>query len=140
MIAYYKNKGKNLIEELENIYNEYGYYSDKQIVIEENIDFDGLKKKLEKSRVYNVSGLYDFNNLYYFDYKLNNKKIILDFHKANVLKYIIDDNSFIAIRPSGTENKIKIYISICCKTKKESLNKLNLIVKEIKDKVEEVVK
>ena len=52
----------------------------------------------------------------YFD----NKIIKLDYEKSNVLRFIFNDGSFVAIRPSGTEPKCKFYFAVCGKTYQEA--------------------
>lgn len=137
MVSYYKKRNISLITLLDNIYKKYGYYVDKQLVLNinniniNNIDIEKINETIKSSRLYQLKGCYDYKNLIYYDYILNNKKIILDFPNANVLKYILDDNSFIAVRPSGTEPKVKIYISYVSKTKEEGLKKVKEIEKEI---------
>ena len=58
-----------------------------------------------------------------------------DFPKNNVLRFVFEDNSFIAIRPSGTEPKYKIYYSLKAKNKEDALNKFEAIQKEISEKI-----
>ena len=53
--------------------------------------------------------------------------------KSNVLRYIFDDGSFVAIRPSGTEPKVKFYFAICGKTYDEALKRHNEVEKFILD-------
>ena len=54
-----------------------------------------------------------------------------DYPKSNVLKLIMEDNSFIAIRPSGTEPKYKVYYCIKDENKEKALNKFNAIKNEL---------
>ena len=51
--------------------------------------------------------------------------------KSNVLKYFLEDESWVAIRPSGTEPKLKFYIAVKGKNEEESNNKLNGIKEDI---------
>ena len=55
--------------------------------------------------------------------------------KTNALKYMYDDGTWIMIRPSGTEPKIKIYIGVFGDSLEESQNKLNNIIDEINEKL-----
>ena len=65
---------------------------------------------------------------------LDYSKGIDDLPKENVLKYIFTDGSWIAIRPSGTEPKLKVYYSMCGETKQiatEKLENIRLVLKKV---------
>lgn len=108
MAAYYKKQGKSLLEVLEDIYKEFGYYRERliSIVLEglegsrriERIMDDFRKKPLEKIGDLELSKTID----YLYDETGNSK--------SNVLKYYLEDGSWYTVRPSGTEPKIKLYI------------------------------
>lgn len=108
MAAYYKNLGKTLVDALNDIYEEYGYYLDA-------LDSFVLKGKDGAARIktlmteFKQMGTTLFENIKeIIDYSVG----INDLPKENVLKYILNDGSWIAVRPSGTEPKIKVYYSI----------------------------
>ena len=113
MAAETKVKGKTLLDEMSNIYTEYGYYRDA-------LDSFTLKGKdgLEK-----ISSI--MSDLRSSVSPFKRTKSIIDYSSpveaepgfgtlptSNVLKYVLEDGSWIAIRPSGTELKIKIYYSV----------------------------
>lgn len=113
MAAETKVKGKTLLDEMSNIYTEYGYYRDA-------LDSFTLKGKdgLEK-----ISAM--MSELRSSVSPFKRTKSITDYSSpveaepgfgtlptSNVLKYVLEDGSWIAIRPSGTESKIKIYYSV----------------------------
>lgn len=108
MASWYKNNGKTLIDGLNDIYNEYGYYFDvlNSFVLKGK---DGAEK-IENLMVYfREKGTSLFDNVKeIIDYS----KGIKDLPKENVLKFVFNDGSWIAVRPSGTEPKIKVYYSI----------------------------
>ena len=132
MAAYYKSKGMTLVDALEGIYAEHGYYTDKLY----NFVFEGasgmVKMKEIMSETRNnppeslgglrVLEVYDFQTGAITDTESGNKKE-LDFPKSNILAYTLPDGNFAIVRPSGTEPKIKVYITGCGKTK-ESAAKL----------------
>lgn len=108
MAAWYKNQGKTLVDGLNDIYDEYGYYLD-------FLDSFVLKGKDGAEKIQNL--MVEFRNK--GKELLPNIKEIVDFKdgirdlpKENVLKYIFTDGSWMAVRPSGTEPKIKAYYSI----------------------------
>ncbi|MDE6658850.1 MAG: phospho-sugar mutase [Eubacterium sp.] len=108
MAAWYKNNGKTLIDGLNDIYDEYGYYLDvlNSFVLKGK---DGAEK-IESLMVYfREKGTALFEDIKEIvDYSTG----IKDLPKENVLKYIWNDGSWMAVRPSGTEPKIKVYYSI----------------------------
>lgn len=125
MAAYYYSKGMTLYDGLMNIYDKYGYYMEelKSITFKGS---DGMKKIdtiMDYFRCYNVPSISDINIVNMIDYK----KGINDLPKSNVLKFILEDESWIAIRPSGTEPKIKFYFGV----KSDSLEKSNTKLKNI---------
>ncbi len=125
MAAYYYSKGMTLYDGIMNIYDKYGYYMEelKSITLKGS---DGMKKIetiMDYFRCYNLPSISDINIVNIIDYKNG----IDDLPKSNVLKFILEDESWIAIRPSGTEPKIKFYFGV----KSDSLEKSNIKLKNI---------
>ncbi|MBO4894035.1 MAG: phospho-sugar mutase [Clostridia bacterium] len=116
MAAYYKNKGKNLVEVLGDIYKKHGYYLDclDNIVLKGKDGAEKIKQLMETFRTSGKDLLDDVREIK--DYAPG----IDGLPKENVLKYIFNDGSWIAIRPSGTEPKLKIYYSIRGNSAEES--------------------
>lgn len=137
MAAYYKAQGLTLLQRMEELYKEYGYYKD-------NLDsftlkgYEGLNKIKEMmDKLRNTESIFD-DTLEKIDYK-NPIKAEDGFGylpTSNVLKYILKDGSWIAIRPSGTEPKIKIYYSIKGKDKSDAEKRLLDIQSRIKGYLE----
>lgn len=108
MAAYYYNQGKTLIDALDDIYNEYGFYLDAldTFVLK---GIEGAQKIQSLMTEFRENGSKFFDSIKeVYDYS----KGIGDLPKENVLKYVFEDGSWIAIRPSGTEPKLKVYYSI----------------------------
>ncbi len=108
MAAWYKNQGKTLVDGLNEIYDKYGYYLD-------FLDSFVLKGKDGAEKIQNL--MIEFRNkgkelLPDIKEIVDFKDGIRDLPKENVLKYIFNDGSWMAVRPSGTEPKIKVYYSI----------------------------
>ena len=127
--AYYREKGKTLKDILDEIYARLGAYQDSQL----SISLPGqdgamrLKEIMSETRANPIKEI-DGNPLVKWEDYLERKiyagsdvKPLEGFDKADVLKYYFADGSFIAIRPSGTEPKCKVYFSI----KDESVEKAN---------------
>ena len=108
MAAWYKNQGKTLVDGLNDIYNEYGYYLDylDSFVLKGKDGAEKIQSLMADFRAKGTALLQNTKEIIDF------KDGIRDLPKENVLKYIFDDGSWMAVRPSGTEPKIKVYYSI----------------------------
>ncbi|KRK25910.1 phosphoglucomutase [Lactiplantibacillus pentosus DSM 20314] len=130
--AYYKQQGKNLYDGLQDLFKEYGYFRE-QTTSEE---FDGvggsdkIAALMTKFRSeaptdfagYAVQGTEDFQSQ--TESFADGHTAPIDLPQANVLKYHLEDGTWIAIRPSGTEPKIKFYIGTLGDTLDEANDKL----------------
>ena len=115
--AYYYEQGKDLVDVLSDIYNEFGCFRSSQA----NIQLEGLEGQSKIAQIMNYFRTEDisldgFNIVRVEDYStsiakdvLSGKEEALTLPKSNVLKFIIEDGSWFVLRPSGTEPKIKIY-------------------------------
>ncbi len=130
MAAWYKNRGKTLVEALNEIYEEYGYYLD-------FLDSFVLKGKDGSERIQSLMVIFRDKGKALTDgikELIDYKNGVADLPKENVLKYVFNDGSWMAVRPSGTEPKIKVYYSVCAENKKEAsarLEKLRKIMTDI---------
>ena len=120
-----KAEGKTLIDKIEEIYSSYGYYRDA-------LDSFTLKGKDGLVRISSMmaelrqNGTPFTNTTSVIDYKTDvNTGVFGLLPKSNVLKYNLDDGSWIAVRPSGTEPKIKIYYSVVGADRTAAEDKLN---------------
>ncbi|WP_312907326.1 phospho-sugar mutase [Tissierella praeacuta] len=108
MAGYYKKKDKSILDVLEDIYHEHGYYEDRlmSIVLEGLEGSKRISRIMEEFRRSPIMEFGDMKVIKIIDYLLDETGN----PKSNVLKYYLDDGSWYAIRPSGTEPKIKLYI------------------------------
>ncbi|KGO31869.1 hypothetical protein Q757_04530 [Oenococcus alcoholitolerans] len=132
-----KINNQNLYTVLESLEKKYGYFYDKLLSYDFNTDNDKIKilnrvNILRKKVPDQILGL---NIAAYEDYqvgervnKCNQNKVPLSLPKSNVLKIFFSGGSWLAIRPSGTEPKIKTYISVRGKTDFEAKNLLKKLV------------
>ncbi len=142
-----KSKNISLVDYLIQCYIKYGFYKEKLISIKKE-GAEGLEQinyimnKLRSTKKDFIDGskivtIKDFDCSKTYDIK-NNKVSSLDFPKSNVLIFESEDGSTVAARPSGTEPKIKFYISVNCKLEnKEDFDKKNYI---LEDKINRIVK
>ena len=120
MVAYYKSVGKNLVEVLSDLYDKYGYYycSQKSFTCEGQAGMKqiaGIMDRLATNPPAEVEGVKvaRFDNLNKSESLdiASGKITAIDLPKSNVLCFYLDDGSSLIVRPSGTEPKIKLYIS-----------------------------
>ena len=113
MAAEAKANGRNLLDELQEIYAEFGYYKDAldSFTLKGK---DGVEKITSMMSQLRTEGTPFDNTKEVIDYRVavDAEKGFGQLPTSNVLKYILEDGSWIAVRPSGTEPKIKIYYSI----------------------------
>ena len=147
MAAYYKSIGKSIYEGLIDIYEQYGYYSDGQIAVELD-GKEGLDKIARIMKAFRSEGFPDMpeltatekmDYLYQTAEDVENGEISdTGLRKSNVLKYIYDDLSWITVRPSGTEPKIKIYVSVRGNSMEASEAKMKAMMETMKRAMEQV--
>lgn len=128
MASWYKNQGKTLVDGLNEIYDEYGYFLD-------YLDSFVLKGKDGAEKIQNLMTSFRNKGTALFDgieEVIDFSTGIRDLPKENVLKYIWKDGSWMAVRPSGTEPKIKVYYSIVDTSKENAGKRLEIIRNEIK--------
>lgn len=128
MASWYKNQGKTLVDGLNEIYDEYGYFLD-------YLDSFVLKGKDGAEKIQNLMTSFRNKGTAFFDgieEVIDFSTGIRDLPKENVLKYIWKDGSWMAVRPSGTEPKIKVYYSIVDASKENAGKRLEIIRNEIK--------
>ena len=116
MACYYKNQGKTLVDVMNEIYDKYGYYLDTL----DNFTLKGIDgvekiKSIMKQMRARGTDLMDGISVVY-DYE----KGVDNLPKSDVLKFVFNDGSWVAIRPSGTEPKIKVYYSVRGENKDEA--------------------
>ena len=121
MACVYKNNKKTLIDRLNYLYNTYGYVYDKVVsyALDPLTGQEQIGKIMSKLRSNKFESIANYEISKIEDYLGGYE----DYPSSNVLRYIFSDGSFIAIRPSGTEPKYKIYYSIISDNKEKALDK-----------------
>ncbi len=148
MAGYYKKQGKTLIDVLEGLYKKFGYYmEDNFSLIYEGIKgMDKIKRIMEVFRKKYPKEIGTLELVEYIDYnerKLYDKngkeigKVEPHIAQSNVLKFVFSDGSWYAIRPSGTEPKLKVYIYSVDRVKTEATKKLSIMKDAIVKKIAE---
>ncbi|SUO37672.1 phospho-sugar mutase [Streptococcus pneumoniae] len=139
LAAYYRSRGLTLADGIEEIYKEYGYYAEKTISVTlsgvdgaEQIKAIMAKFRNNAPKEWNATAITVVE-----DFKAQTATVAdgtvtnLTTPPSDVLKYTLADGSWIAVRPSGTEPKIKFYIVVVGETNEESQAKIANIEAEI---------
>ncbi|HBG4413012.1 TPA: phospho-sugar mutase [Clostridioides difficile] len=136
MAAYYSSKGMNLYEALIDTYNKFGYYKEdlKSVTLK---GIDGIKK-IKEMMLYFRSVKIDNVADVKVDKILDYKDGVDDLPKSDVLKFLLEDGSWIAIRPSGTEPKIKFYFGANSDNQEDVEFKLNNLMSYILNVVDSI--
>ncbi|MGE7809793.1 phospho-sugar mutase [Lysinibacillus capsici] len=144
MAFYYKEQNLSLLDVLNALYQQHGYYQEKLL----SFTYEGMegqkriinimehlrnKKPVEIAEI-KVVAKEDYK--IGFTYLANGEKHALTLPKTDVLKFRLKDDSWICIRPSGTEPKCKIYIGV----KKESKKEADKTLAKIEDYIHELIK
>lgn len=128
MAAEYKEQGKTLLERMNEIYAEYGYYRDAldSFTLKGKGGLEKISSMMSKLRE-NGSPFHNTEKVIDYSSSVDAEPGFGTLPTSNVLKYVLSDGSWIAVRPSGTEPKIKIYYSIKGTDKDEAETKLEEI-------------
>lgn len=143
MVCYYTYIGKTVFQRLQEIYDTYGYVLDCNISIpfkglnamkDMNAVVDGLKKSPVKSfDIYSVTAIRDYSSNTRLDLTTGESGEIGS-PLTNCVYYELENGSFICVRPSGTEPKLKIYFSVKANNKQDAesaLEKMQAAVNKI---------
>ena len=128
IIAYYSMKNKDLFDVLEDIYEKYGYYLEigESIVLKGIEGKEKIMTKMDTLRNEQLEIIEDEKVLTIRDYEKDEKQ------KSNVLYYELENDGWIAVRPSGTEPKIKFYIGVCSANMEDGIARLEKLKRFIK--------
>lgn len=139
--AYYKKQGKTLYDGLQDIFEEYGYFMEKTI----SVTMSGLEGPAKINQIMNkfrteapsefagvpVIQTEDFKLLTRVGLDGNLEKMTTP--PSDVLKYMMEDTSWVAVRPSGTEPKIKFYIGVKADSQEAAEKRVNDLETAIND-------
>ena len=150
MAAYYHKQGLNLLQVLENLYKKYGYYEEFQQSIylegqegEKKIAeiMESFRKKIPNVKEMKIIRIDDVLLGTSIDLTTSTPKTTkLDLlSPSNVLKVVFSDDSWYCLRPSGTEPKIKLYLSFNAKTREKALEKLDHVKNTILQKINSII-
>ena len=128
MAAEYKKQGKTLLDHMNEIYQEYGYYRDAldSFTLKGKEGLEKIASMMSQLRE-GTSPFTDTEKIIDYSVPVAAEEGFGTLPTSNVLKYILKDGSWIAVRPSGTEPKIKIYYSIIGEDREKAEENLQTI-------------
>lgn len=144
MAGHYKKNGKTILERLDEIYQEFGYFEEKlySISMPGEEGRDKIAKLMDLFRDNYPMRIGELRLTEVMDFKEGKTKgmdggsMDIDLPRENVLKYIFEDRAWYAVRPSGTEPKIKFYVYATDPRKQVAAQR----VQDIVDKIDELAK
>ncbi|MEG0180810.1 MAG: phospho-sugar mutase [Romboutsia sp.] len=136
MAAYYRSKNMSLYEALQDTYEKFGYYKEelKSITLKGIDGIEKIKEIMNHFRNNKIDCISKIKVEKILDYKDG----VDDLPKSDVLKFLLEDGSWIAVRPSGTEPKIKFYFGANSENKEMVDSKLSKIISAILQMVDSI--
>lgn len=147
MAGYYQQQGLSLDDALERLYQEFGYYKEalQSITLEGKSGQEKIARVLSEFRSHPPVSITGLAVMAVEDYSIGVSRAMdgtqtkLELPKENVLKWGLEDGSWICVRPSGTEPKCKFYFGVVRNTAEESQRVLNSLQSDLMDKVQNVL-
>ena len=134
MAAFYNSKGTSIYKELQKLYQEFGYYLEgiKSVTLTGKDGIEKMANLMTELRETVKDRTIDKNIKIKRDFKTKKELIVATGEEKdillpveNVIQFVLEDDTYITARPSGTEPKIKFYFSVNAPTKEEVETKLN---------------
>lgn len=144
MAAYYKEKGMTLYEALLALYETYGYYREgvKSLTMKGLEGMERIQRIMKTFRENTPAELGGFKVVFAKDYKTQVFKDLLTGEESgsplpvsDVLQYTLEDGTWVCIRPSGTEPKLKFYIGVKADSLQAAQEKVDILDQDIEAKV-----
>jgi phosphoglucomutase len=146
--AFYKKQGKTMYQGLMELYEQYGYYLEgmKSLTLKGKEGAEQIASLLTAFRSAAPAEVNGYKVEVVEDYAVQERTVTvsgkqekIELPKSNVLKYFLEDGSWVCVRPSGTEPKVKFYFGIQSETLEQSKEKLEEISKAFMVKVEDLL-
>ena len=147
-VAYYKKHGLTLWDQMNKMYEKYGYYKEKQmsITLKGIKGAEEIKKMMENMRNNPAKEIAELKVKSFGDYSKqeiideNGNRISTGLPKSNVLYFDLEKNAWVCVRPSGTEPKIKFYMGVCENSMEDADEKLGQLENAVKEMAENAKK
>ena len=143
MVCYYQYIGKKLYDRLQEIFEKYGYFAEtsKSFAFK---GLDGMQKMadiMEKARKEYFDEFAGIKTVSKLDFKkrvevfADGKTVPITLPETNVIKYTLGNDEWVCIRPSGTEPKLKVYVSVNAKSAKEADERRKAVIAAAESKL-----
>ena len=139
-VAYYKSQGMTLWDQMNKMYEKYGYYIETQhsLVLKGMEGAEKIKEMMTTVRNNPPKAFGDYKVLRFSDYQVGktidcttNSETVIDMPKSNVLYFDLNDTAWCCVRPSGTEPKIKFYIGVKGTSSEDAKQKIETLKKDV---------
>ncbi|MGP4077084.1 phospho-sugar mutase [Halobacillus sp. K22] len=146
--AYYKNQGKTLLDALEELYQKHGYFLEdlQSVKLEGKSGADKIKTIMEDFRDAGITEAGGKKVVAVEDYSTMTRHYVeggateeIELPTSNVLKFILEDDCWFCLRPSGTEPKIKFYYGAKSGSRKDSENILEALKATVNDRLHALI-
>ncbi|KQL55152.1 phosphoglucomutase [Heyndrickxia shackletonii] len=146
--AYYQKQGKTLYDALLDIYEQFGYYKEdlQSLTLKGKEGAEKIKQLLEHFRTEPPAHINNMKLTIIEDYKISKRINVkqnieenINLPKSDVLKFYLEDGSWICLRPSGTEPKVKFYFSVYTESLKESNEKLQSLTEDFMKQIRSLI-
>ncbi|HLR63685.1 MAG TPA: phospho-sugar mutase [Lentibacillus sp.] len=147
MAYFWKKRGKTLFDALHDLYEKYGYYLEdmSSLTLKGKEGAEKIASIMETIRKEPLTEIGGLQVKYVEDYLAGERTAIgtnqtepIELPKENVVKYILENDSWICLRPSGTEPKIKCYFGVCGTNAQESQQRLASLKNDMEDVISNV--
>src|SRR5699024_634059 len=148
MAFYWQQRGKTLLEALELLYEKYGYYREdmSSMTLAGKEGSEKIEAMMEANRMNKLTEIGGIKVIKVEDYLLNERTVLgtgeteeINLPKENVLKFILENDSWVCLRPSGTEPKIKCYYGVQEDSLEKSTEKLAVLKEEMEEYMQQIL-
>ncbi|MBM7570524.1 phospho-sugar mutase [Aquibacillus albus] len=149
MASYWKSEGKTLLEALELLYDQYGYYLEDMtsLTLKGKDGAEKIEKILMDVRENPFTSIGGLKVHYLEDYQKQERynvntgeKQQIHLPEENVLKFLLENNAWVCLRPSGTEPKMKCYYGVTSGSGQESAAMIEALKVELDNRIQVIIK
>lgn len=148
MAYYWQQQGKTLLDALDDLYKQHGYYLEGifELTLEGISGAQKIKQIMSHIRDNPPTTIHHYDVQVFEDYLLGLREYLhddvtetIDLPQENVLKFILANDQWVCLRPSGTEPKIKCYYGVCSNNRHESNERLATISEAMKQLIKQII-
>ncbi|SDM50886.1 phospho-sugar mutase [Sediminibacillus halophilus] len=148
MASYWKQKGKTLLEALEGLYEQHGFYFEdmSSLTLKGKDGAEQIAAIMEDIRENPLTEIGGLEVIATEDYQTSERRYVqtgkieqIDLPAENVVKYLLDKDGWVCLRPSGTEPKIKCYYGVSSSSRQDSQQLLEQLKQQMKERIDAVI-